>query len=267
MNILFFTYLLISLQSINVISFNYLTTNNKVIRKNRYQRDLKCFDQSLINPNGIELGLITVGTGLIMDNTISRDSLQKLKKDNLTLFNKGMIRSYKNLLFLGPIYYYLVTNNIGIDFIDYNEKFNYVDSLSIVFIHSIGYYFAHRNMHRNDFFKKYHYFHHQFNETLVPSIGNAVSETEFSFAYMFPFVVGSLLVNPNIDSFNFGIMIVSIMNLVIHCQELEDVKWNKFFVSPKTHLYHHQSKNNVSTYSAPTLNLEYIYKKIKDFVS
>ena len=68
------------------------------------------------------------------------------------------------------------------------------------------------------------------------------------------------LVHPNINSLNLGIMIVSIMNLVIHCQELENIKWNKYFVSPQTHLYHHQSKNKLSTYSAPTFNLEYIFR-------
>ena len=53
------------------------------------------------------------------------------------------------------------------------------------------------------------------------------------------------------------------MNLVIHTQELNDVNYNKLFVSPKTHLNHHQGKNKKSTYSAPTFNLEYIYSELK----
>ena len=166
--------------------------------------------------DGIELGLLTLGGGLLLDNTVSKPSLDKLKENNITLYNQGMTKVYKNLLFLGPIYY------LGVEkFIinDHASPISLYETMGIVLVHSFGYYFAHRSMHRNDFFKKYHYFHHQFNETLVPSIGNAVSENEFTFAYMFPFVVGSLMVNPNINSFNMGIMIVSIFNLLIHCQE------------------------------------------------
>lgn len=211
--------------------------------------------------DGIELGLLTLGSGLLIDNTISKPSLDKLKENNITLYNQGMIKVYKNLLFLGPIYYLGVEKFI---ISDHASPISLYETMGIVLVHSFGYYFAHRSMHRNDFFKKYHYFHHQFNETLVPSIGNAVSENEFTFAYMFPFVVGSLMVNPNINSFNMGIMIVSIFNLLIHCQELENVKWNQYFVSPKVHLYHHQSKNQFSAYSAPTFNLENIGRKLKE---
>ena len=54
------------------------------------------------------------------------------------------------------------------------------------------------------------------------------------------------------------------MNLIIHTQELENVKYNNYFVSPKTHIKHHQGKNSKSTYSAPIFNLEYIYGKINN---
>ena len=236
-------------------SFNIVESNIK--RKTNEKRFLKCFSfEHCIH--GIELGLLTVGTGLIMDNKISKSSVEKLKENNITLYNRGMLKSYKNLLFLGPIYYGFISSTM-----DQSYNINLINTFEIVFIHSIGYYLAHRNMHRNDLFKNYHYFHHQFNETLVPSIGNAVSEMEFTIAYMLPFVVGSIIVNPNIASFDLGIMIVSIMNLIIHCQELENVEWNKYFVSPRTHLYHHQSKNLESTYSAPTFNLEYLIKVIR----
>ena len=52
------------------------------------------------------------------------------------------------------------------------------------------------------------------------------------------------------------------MNLVIHTDELSTIKYNKYFVSPKTHLNHHQGKNIKSTYSAPTFNLEEILSTI-----
>lgn len=211
--------------------------------------------------DGIELGLLTLGSGLILDNTVSKTSLELLKNNSTKLYNDGMIKVYTNLILIGPIYYYFVENFLIKDL--YSNP-NFLETLGIVSIHSIGYYLGHKNMHRTDFFKKYHHFHHQFNETLVPSIGNAVSTSEFTFAYMLPFVVGSVAIQPNLNSLNVGIMIVSIMNLIIHCQELEHIKWNDYFVSPQTHLYHHQSKNEFSTYSAPTFNLENIGRKLKD---
>lgn len=211
--------------------------------------------------HGLDLGVITLGTGLLIDSTVSKNSLEILKVNNTSLYNEGMRRSIKNLIFLGPFYYFIVEKYL---ITDLSTNFNFQQTLGLVTIHSIGYYLSHKSMHQNDFFKKYHYFHHQFNETLIPSIGNAVSETEFTLAYMSPFVVGSLLIHPNINSFNLAIYIVSYFNLIIHCQELQDLKWNKYLVSPKTHLNHHQSKNKYSAYSAPTFNLENIGRKVRD---
>ena len=208
---------------------------------------------------GLELGIATLSTGIIMDNTISKKSLEKLKTNSKELYKKGMTEATKNLIILGPSYYWAVDNFIISNHFD---NVNLLQTFDIVSIHSFGYYAAHRMMHRSDLFRRYHNFHHKFNETLIPSIGNAVSSSEFTFAYMTPFIIGALIIDPNINSFNLGILIVSIMNLVIHTDELSKIKYNKYFVSPKTHLNHHQGKNIKSTYSAPTFNLEEIWSTI-----
>lgn len=208
---------------------------------------------------GLELGAVTLGTGLLMDTTISKDSRLQLKEKCPQLLEKGLRSSASNLLIAGPVYYYGVDKWILSDGI-HNVP---LEVFSLVFIHSLGYYSAHRLMHRSDLFRKYHFFHHQFNETLIPSIGNSVSISEFTFAYMFPFVLGALFVSPNQDSFNVSILIVSLMNLVIHTPELRQITWSQWLVSPKTHLRHHRGENIQKTYSAPTLNLEYIYEYIK----
>ena len=208
---------------------------------------------------GLELGIATLSTGLIMDNTISKKSLEKLKTDSKELYKKGMTEATKNLIILGPSYYWAVDNFIISNHFD---NVNLLHTFDIVSIHSLGYYAAHRMMHRSDLFRRYHNFHHKFNETLIPSIGNAVSSSEFTFAYMTPFIIGAIIIDPNINSFNLGILIVSIMNLIIHTDELSTIKYNKYFVSPKTHLNHHQGKNIKSTYSAPTFNLEEIWSTV-----
>ncbi len=209
---------------------------------------------------GIELGLATLSTGILMDNTISKTSLKQLKDNSNDLYNQGMKKVFNNLLVVGPIYY-LVIDNFVIS--DHYSNVNIIETFNIVLIHSFGYYCSHRLMHRSDLFRKYHNFHHKFNETLIPSISNAVSLPEFTFAYMTPFIIGALIVDPNINSYNLGILIVSFMNLIIHTQELSNIKYSNFFVSPKTHLNHHQGKNIKSTYSAPTFNLEYIYSYLE----
>lgn len=214
------------------------------------------------NLGGFELGIATFSTGILMDNTISKSSLLKLKTDTKELYTSGMKTSFNNLLILGPIFYFGVDNNLISDHV---SNVNFFETINIVFIHSLGYYCSHRLMHRSDLFRKYHNYHHKFNETLIPSIGNSVSISEFTFAYMTPFVFGALITNPNINSFNLAIAIVSFMNLIIHTPELSEKEWSNYFVSPKTHLNHHQGKNKNSTYSAPTLNLEYIYNEIKNY--
>ena len=209
---------------------------------------------------GLELGAITLGTGFLMDTTLSKNSRHQLKKQSPQLLEKGIQTTGTNLLVIGPSYYYGI-EKLGL----LSDRVGSVPSevFLLVIIHSLGYYSAHRLMHRSDLFRKYHSFHHQFNETLIPSIGNSVSVPEFTFAYMFPFVLGSLIVNPSQDSFNGAIMIVSFMNLVIHTPELGEINWSKWLVSPKTHLRHHRGENIQKTYSAPTLNWEYIYEYVK----
>ena len=205
---------------------------------------------------GLELGLTTLTTGIALDNTIAKKSLQTLKNDTLELYYDGMKKVYTNLLLVGPTYYFLLDKYI---ILNDDSNINLCSVIILVLTHSIGYYSAHRLMHRSDLFRKYHNFHHQYNSTLIPSISNAVSPQEFTFAYMFPFVIGAVLFRPDINSFNLSILIVSLMNLVIHTEEFNHIPWNKYLVSPLTHSNHHKGKNIKSTYSAPTFNLEEIY--------
>ena len=213
---------------------------------------------------GLELGTITLISGKLMDKTISKKSTHRLQKQNPKLYQDGLKTATNNLMLVGPSYYWGVENFILSHQVSNNLP---LETLLLVMIHSLGYYSVHRLMHRSDLFRKYHYFHHQFNETLIPTIGNSVSMAEFTFAYMSPFIIGCLLINPGQDSFNCAILIVSIMNLVIHTPEMSNITWSNWLVSPKTHLFHHQGKNPRSTYSAPTFNLEFIYQKITDFFS
>ena len=89
---------------------------------------------------------------------------------------------------------------------------------------------VHFIMHKKKEFIKYHTFHHKFNKVLVPSVGNAVSIEEFCSAYMLPFVVGAALVGPSSSSFINAVGLISLFNLIIHCKELEHIKFLELFV-------------------------------------
>lgn len=205
--------------------------------------------------SGLSLGTFVYLLGRCLDMTISADSYLRLLSEKGELLNKGLILCKKNLLGIGPVLYCAV----DVLFINHMMFFSIREVSDIIIIHSVGYYVAHRLMHVNSSMKKFHVFHHQFDQLLIPSIGNAVSIEEFWFAYMLPFIIGSILVRPASLSFITGIGAISICNLMIHCKELEDINYYEIFISPKKHIAHHKISNK--HYSAPILDLEYLLKK------
>lgn len=245
---------------------------------------------------GLELGAGTLLTGLILDNTISKNSLDILVGKNSKLLYDGYKKSIINLLVIGPSLYSFVIMNKwnptnSIDAID-SVGLELDKMLGLVFIHSIGYYMSHYSMHNFNFLKKYHQFHHKFRNPLIPSIANSVSKPEFILAYMLPFVAGAYILNPNQDTFNSAICIVSFFNLIIHCNELTESKaiskinfdykkvfflWDSnFIVSPDKHFSHHNGTEiekgsdgldsiQSRTYSAPTFNIDFLIEKSFDF--
>ena len=77
--------------------------------------------------------------------------------------------------------------------------------------------------------------------------------------YVIPFLIGLFFVKPNIITFNTSIYIISFLNLLIHCNELKELKWISFFVSPNQHCKHHL--NYFGNYSAPLINFDILNKK------
>ena len=108
------------------------------------------------------------------------------------------------------------TINMISDLIDktsYNIQYGNV--LGILMIHGVGYYIVHRSMHVVSFLRKYHNFHHEFDEYIMPSIGNAVTTEEFLTAYIAPFIFSSWLLQPNETSFVIPIALISVFNNII----------------------------------------------------
>lgn len=209
--------------------------------------------------SGFRVGLETFIIGIIFDNTISIESKKKLEDKNPELLIEGYRKVTINLLLLSPYLYYFLENYL----ITKKEiNFNFGKYCLILLIHSFGYYYAHIVMHKINIFKEMHKFHHKFTNILIPSIGNAVSVYEFTFAYASPFILASYLLDSNLITLNYAIKTVSFFNLMIHCNELKNLKYYKMLVSPNDHLNHHKLKREKNTYSAPIINMDYIANKI-----
>jgi sterol desaturase/sphingolipid hydroxylase (fatty acid hydroxylase superfamily) len=117
-------------------------------------------------------------------------------------------------------------------------------------------------MHNIRSLKKIHKFHHKFANVLIPSLGISVTPYEYTFAYVLPFVVGGYIVNPNLLTLNFAIGTISLLNIFIHCNELSNLKYYRYFVSPNDHFNHHKNIPNKNTYAAPLINIDNILEDI-----
>ena len=90
----------------------------------------------------------------------------------------------------------------------------------MIFGHNVFYYYAHMAMHKVSYLRFMHIFHHKFVKNIVPSVGNAVSHSEFLFAYLLPFLLASYLLKPNLLSVDISIGFISLFNMFIHTDPL-----------------------------------------------
>ena len=207
------------------------------------------------NAEGFAVGLGLFLFGLLLDNTISYNSKVLLLQKDRRLLMKGYGYTAFNLLILNPvfydvIYYHLITNR--------EEGFYFIKYVSLLVIQSIGYYLLHMAMHNNRQLRRIHKFHHRFKDVLIPSLGVSVTVAEYSFAYASPFIFGSYIVNTNLTTLSWAILTVSLLNIIIHCNELSNFKYYSIFVSPSDHAYHHKNIPDRNTYAAPFINIDNI---------
>ena len=201
---------------------------------------------------GIALGSFVTFLGFFFDVTFSRRSYKKLLEKSEQLLNKAVPAIQFNLMIIGPTVYGFIDYFL----LEHNYTIQPLNILGVLSIHSIGYYIVHYAMHKSTYLYRLHSFHHEFDKVLIPSIGNAVSKGEFIIAYVTPFVTSAYLLNPSEASFLIPIGIISVMNLVIHCKEIENIPYSKFFVSPKNHIMHHEVREK--HFAAPTINIDYL---------
>ena len=140
---------------------------------------------------GFVLGLYTISTATILDNTISINYTKDFIKKNTDLYIKGLRANYLNLLVLSPIYYTCATNYLA-NVTTKTKSLYVIDYTLLVLIHNMLYYLAHKNMHLIPQLRNMHNFHHLFKNP-VASSANAVSTSGFTFAYILPFIFRNVL--------------------------------------------------------------------------
>jgi len=208
--------------------------------------------------------IISIGKGLLLGSSIamlsffldisfSKKSFIKLCNESSEKYIQAVEAVQRNMMLISPLAYGVIDQSC----IDHNSvTFQYSNIISILGIHSVGYYVVHSAMHKFKNLYTIHSFHHQYDKILLPSIGNAVSTMEFISAYLLPFILAAYFLRPNEISFIIPIGIIGLLNIVIHCKELEDLPWAAIFVSPKNHIEHHEVRTK--HYAAPTINWDYI---------
>ena len=217
---------------------------------------------------GIELSFWTFVLTIVLE-LWSLDTVKKVleqKGAGSALYNAAVIANVRNHFILGwPVYVVaakLFCRKEEEEEQNASERMRAV--LSILFVHSLGFYAAHRAFHTNPKLYRHHRFHHRFNTNVPPMAANAVSSVEYIVAYIIPFVAGLPFVRPDTLSLRLGVAIVSLTNLMIHTPklcELSDLFLPEWLVSTSDHLEHHRKLN--TKYAAPTFNIDYFVSFIE----
>lgn len=205
---------------------------------------------------GLLLGGGVCIISLFLDTTFCRSTFLELINNDSKKYIDGIKANFINMICIGPATYSI----ISYAFTDNSTTYIQLGNLTCLLItHNGLYYIFHYLMHKPILYS-IHKFHHQYDNILLPSLGNAVSKEEFLLAYMSPFIIGAKLFNPNETTFIAAISIIASLNMAIHTKELENVQWIKYLVSPNQHLEHHRIKDK--HYAAPLLNIDFILKEI-----
>ena len=84
-----------------------------------------------------KLSFLTLFLGLILDNTIALETLQKMVKKDLGLYYEGVIANIVNLLIISPLYYLLAYHLL----IKISNEFSIFKYFGILIIQGIFYYY------------------------------------------------------------------------------------------------------------------------------
>merc|ERR1712087_103775 len=205
--------------------------------------------------DGVAMTLATFTLTLILEMVSARSARKIMRQKNgVRLYAQAVAANLLNNGVLGPIAYYMVSQRWMRHSLPWPHSLAMIGAMLVG--HCIGYYAAHRWMHTRTMYWA-HRFHHRFNTNVSPIVANAVSLTEYTIAYMLPFIMGSAILQPDRLSLLIAVGIISINNLLIHTPGLSDlstllVPW--WAVSTADHLEHHMRLT--THWAAPTISID-----------
>lgn len=201
-----------------------------------------------------KLSIYTFLFSIILDVTICLPTTVKYMKNKTDLYIDNLHANLRNLFLLSPFYYFLAYYFL----LNSNSNhFSIINTSVLLLVQNVFYHYAHKFMHTIHRIRWMHDFHHKYIET-TPTIGNAVSMAEYQIAYVLPFLIGSFVVQPSSIDLQVTVFIIASLNMLIHSQELKEMKYFSMLVSPKKHIGHHETRSG--TYSAPLFDLDKILK-------
>jgi sterol desaturase/sphingolipid hydroxylase (fatty acid hydroxylase superfamily) len=203
---------------------------------------------------GMRLSIVTTLVTVVFE-LISLASVIGMLRTKPGLYARAWTSSLFNIMIMGPF-----VGLVAFGFLcgpDLEPLARMRASLGLLAIHSVGYYAAHRLMHTKAMYWA-HSFHHKFNAHVVPTSASAVSFTEYAVAYMLPFIVGCLLIRPDVHALYSVASLISLANILIHTPPLEDAAAAlipSVFVGTDRHIEHH--RNLTKNYGASVVNTDW----------
>ena len=221
---------------------------------------MKLFDQEIDSEfvySSYKLSITTAVALIILEFLLwDREWAQKFaKKENRSLYLKGVLSNTFHYLVLGPLAYGVVSAWV----LSRGEPYPVYIAAPIVFTcQAIGYAKAHAWMHKSGNYW-IHKYHHQFSErTFVrPISANSVTPVEFLVAYALPIVVGGMIGRPSIDLMYYVTSAISFTNLFIHTPEtVLPMRWTPDWMVTNWKHFHHHEKDVKAYYSAPIFDID-----------
>lgn len=130
--------------------------------------------------------------------------------------------------------------------------------VAYIFLQNIAYYYAHMAMHTQALYW-IHRYHHRYNTYVTPSSANAVTITEFVFAYILPPTLIIVFLQPSAFEQKVALSIISFSNILVHTPVIEE--WTernlpKWWVGTNVHCEHH--RKITKNYASPCINIDYL---------
>lgn len=201
-------------------------------------------------------GSIFAGAAVLELTSLSTVRSLVSTPEGMKLYATAWMHTAINHLILAPMTYMAGTRLFGSGApVSLSQKL--MSTLGVLVVHTIGYYFTHRAMHTKALWWA-HRFHHRFNRYICPIAASAVTQTEYLFAYMVPFVVAGAFLQPlSQEAFIFGALFIGHVNNFLHTPWMENLSQRHspwWWVGASDHFEHHRQLTN--NYAAPTFNID-----------